>query len=79
MSAPHRQKHRCFGVLAEFPNGDALLGAIRHAKSAGFTKLEAYTPLPIHEVAEDVDSQFDGYPVVESEGDEDAWGLTGRE
>jgi S-DNA-T family DNA segregation ATPase FtsK/SpoIIIE len=29
--------------------------------------------------ADAVDSQFDGYPVVEGEGDEDAWGLTGRE
>ncbi|WP_127472600.1 FtsK/SpoIIIE family DNA translocase [Microbacterium sulfonylureivorans] len=29
--------------------------------------------------ADAVDSQFDGYPVVESEGDEDAWGLTGRD
>ncbi|WP_214465978.1 DNA translocase FtsK [Microbacterium flavescens] len=29
--------------------------------------------------ADAVDAQFDGYPVVEGEGDEDAWGLTGRE
>jgi S-DNA-T family DNA segregation ATPase FtsK/SpoIIIE len=29
--------------------------------------------------ADAVDAQFDGYPVVESEGDEDAWGLTGRD
>ncbi|HWM15002.1 MAG TPA: DNA translocase FtsK 4TM domain-containing protein [Microbacterium sp.] len=26
-----------------------------------------------------IDAQFDGYPVVESEGGEDAWGLTGRD
>lgn len=26
-----------------------------------------------------VEAQFEGYPVVESEGDEDAWGLTGRD
>jgi S-DNA-T family DNA segregation ATPase FtsK/SpoIIIE len=29
--------------------------------------------------ADPVDAQFDGYPVVESDGDEDAWGLTGRD
>ena len=31
------------------------------------------------DVADPVDAQFDGYPVVESDGDEDAWGLTGRD
>lgn len=29
--------------------------------------------------ADAVDAQFDGYPVVEGDGDEDAWGLTGRD
>ncbi|WP_137846226.1 DNA translocase FtsK [Microbacterium sp. 2FI] len=29
--------------------------------------------------ADAVDAQFHGYPVVEAEGDEDAWGLTGRD
>ena len=32
------------------------------------------------EAADPVDAQFDGYPVVETDdGDEDAWGLTGRD
>ncbi|HEX5728732.1 FtsK/SpoIIIE family DNA translocase [Microbacterium sp.] len=29
--------------------------------------------------ADPVDAQFDGRPVVEADGDEDAWGLTGRD
>lgn len=31
------------------------------------------------ETADAVESQFDGYPVEESDSDEDAWSLTGRE
>jgi len=42
----------CFGVLAEFENGDALLNAIQRSRAVGYTKMEAYTPLPVHEVWE---------------------------
>jgi hypothetical protein len=41
----------CFGLLAEFPDGYALLDAIHRCRAAGYEKLEAYTPLPMHEVA----------------------------
>ena len=51
MSAPHQQAHRCFGVLAQYGSGAALLAAIEHAKEAGFTRMEAYTPLPMHDVS----------------------------
>ncbi len=51
MSAPHKHAHRCFGVLAEYQSGETLLAAITAAQAAGFTKLEAYTPLPMHEVS----------------------------
>ena len=40
-----------FGVLAEFADGQALLDAIRRGKAAGYTRMEAYTPLPMHEVS----------------------------
>lgn len=50
MSAPHQHAHRCFGVLAEYGSGAALLAAIEHGKREGYTKMEAYTPLPMHEV-----------------------------
>jgi hypothetical protein len=39
-----------FGVLAEFENSDDLIEAIEQAKERGYSKMEAYTPLPIHEV-----------------------------
>ena len=40
----------CFGFLAEFADGAALLSAIEKSRTAGYTKMEAYTPLPMHEV-----------------------------
>jgi len=51
MSAPHKFTHRCFGVLAEYQTGDELLAGIEHAQRDGFTKLEAYTPMPMHEIS----------------------------
>lgn len=39
-----------FGVLAEYKNSDDLIEAIEEAKSKGYSEMEAYTPLPVHEV-----------------------------
>jgi len=40
----------------------------------------APAPAPAAAMASDpLDAQFEGLPVVEAEGDEDAWGLTGRD
>ena len=41
-----------FGFLAEFGDEHALLEAIHGCRAAGFRKMEAYTPLPVHEVWE---------------------------
>jgi hypothetical protein len=37
-----------YGVVADFDTPEDLLRAIRAARVAGYTKLEAYTPFPIH-------------------------------
>jgi len=37
-----------YGVIGDFDSPEALLRAIRTARTAGYTKLEAYTPFPIH-------------------------------
>ncbi len=46
----HKIDTPCFGVLAEFPDGASLLEAIEKTRAAGYEKLEAYTPLPMHDV-----------------------------
>jgi hypothetical protein len=51
VSAPHKHAHRCFGVLAEYASGETLLAAIEHGKRHGYSTMEAYTPLPMHEVS----------------------------
>lgn len=40
------------GVIAEFDRADALVEAVRAAKQAGWTHLDAYGPYPVPEAAE---------------------------
>jgi hypothetical protein len=40
-----------YGVLAEFDDSHTLIAAIEAAKAGGYTVMEAYTPLPVHEVS----------------------------
>ena len=52
-AAPHvAPGGRVYGVLAEFDGAPTLLEAARAAKAAGYTVVEAYTPMPLHEVGE---------------------------
>jgi hypothetical protein len=39
-----------YGVMAEFDSAQALVDASRHAVSAGYTTMEAYSPIPIEEL-----------------------------
>jgi len=40
------------GVVADFASPDTLLDAVRAARAQGYTKMEAYTPFPIHGIDE---------------------------
>ncbi|MBI4892886.1 MAG: DUF3341 domain-containing protein [Acidobacteria bacterium] len=44
------QKH--YGVIGNFDTPEDLLRAIRTARAAGYSKMEAYTPFPIHGIDE---------------------------
>lgn len=40
------------GVMAEFDAPGALLEAVDRARAAGYTRMEAYTPFPVHGLSE---------------------------
>lgn len=41
-----------YGLLAEFDGPDELLKAARDAHAAGYRKMDAYSPMPIHDLSE---------------------------
>ena len=41
---------RLFGLLAEFDTTTAIVDAARRTREAGYTKIDAYSPFPIHEM-----------------------------
>ena len=50
--AHHEHKHPLHGILAEFDKPEPLVEACKKARAAGFTKVEAFSPMPIHAVTE---------------------------
>ena len=49
---PRRPPHPLHGLLAEFETPGNLIEAARRAREAGYTRMDAYTPYPIHELTE---------------------------
>ena len=43
---------QCHGLMAEFDNPDRLLTAAGRSHAAGYRRMDAYSPLPIHGLAE---------------------------
>ena len=37
-----------YGIMAEFADSSALIHAASHIRDAGYTKVEAFTPIPVH-------------------------------
>jgi hypothetical protein len=52
MSAPVKTKPPIYGYLAEFEDPPSLLAAARKVKDAGYEVVEAYSPLPLHGLAD---------------------------
>jgi hypothetical protein len=61
-----------YGVMAEFDSAQAIVDAARRAMSHGFTKVEAYTPVPIEELNDIIHKKRTVLPTIALLG-----GLTG--
>jgi hypothetical protein len=53
-----------YGLVAEFAAPEDLLAATRQARSAGYRRMEAYTPFPVHGLAEALDFHQTHIPLV---------------
>ena len=53
-----------YGLVAEFSDADELLHAAEAAQHAGFTRVDAFSPFPIEELAEAVGHKRDWLPAV---------------
>ena len=50
MAHTHETSNALHGVMAEYDTGQALVDAARRVVAEGFTKVEAYSPVPIEEL-----------------------------
>ncbi len=41
----------CYGLLAEFEPGEALIAAAERTRKAGYRELDAFTPFPVYELS----------------------------
>ena len=53
-SAAPLDKSELYGLLAEFEHPEDLRAAARQSRDAGYRRMEAYTPIPLHGMAEAV-------------------------
>lgn len=50
MAHDHALESPTHGIVAEFLDADALIAAAKKARGQGYTKVEAYSPFPIHDL-----------------------------
>lgn len=54
MHDEHTSKQKVFGIIAEYDDPNALLKAAKQAYQAGYRNMDAYSPFPVHGLAEAV-------------------------
>jgi hypothetical protein len=64
MSEFHAARGRLYGLMAEFDNRFDLLAAARAAHAAGYRKMDAFTPMPVHGLDEAIGFKDRAMPVL---------------
>jgi len=59
-----RPSRRLYGLMAEFERPDDLRKAVRAVREQGYRRLDAYTPLPIDGLAEEMGMHFSWLPLI---------------
>jgi hypothetical protein len=54
---------RYFGIAAEFETPEALIAAVRRAREAGYSKMDAYTPFPVHGLSDELRFRDERVPI----------------
>jgi Protein of unknown function (DUF3341) len=57
-------KPRLYGLMAEFDSPEDLLEAARHTYEEGYRRLDAYSPFPVHGLAEAIGFQRTRLPLI---------------
>jgi hypothetical protein len=50
--AHHDNEPKIYGVVAEYEDPDDLMAVVKQGRSAGYSNVDAYSPFPIHGLAE---------------------------
>lgn len=66
------EDQKIYGIIAQFASDHALLEAIHRTRQAGYRKIEAYTPFPVHGLSEALELKPTRLPAIIFTG-----GLTG--
>lgn len=64
MSTTNTNDLDIFGLMAEFADPDQLVEKTRQARQAGYEKMDAYTPFPIHGLSEALGISRDWVPYI---------------
>jgi Alternative complex III, ActD subunit len=61
---PQHAQNTVYGLMAEFADVTSLVTAAQRATAAGYKKVDAYTPFPVHELFDALDAHDRRLPLI---------------